>query len=109
MYQVNLRLVARPRRAVEMIKALRSITFAARVEPGFISSRIYQEVGNPDALCLEQDWSSEPELKSHIRSSCFTDLLMLMETAIETPMLEVHSVCESRGLEYVETVRFGPN
>jgi quinol monooxygenase YgiN len=107
-YQVNLRIVAQPGRAVGVVKALRSITFAARVESGFISSRIYQEVGNPDALCLEQDWSSEPELKSHIRSSCFTDLLMLMETAVETPMLEVHSVSEIRGLEFVEAVRFGP-
>jgi quinol monooxygenase YgiN len=107
MYQVNLRMMVRPQRSVEAIKALRSITFAAQVERGFISSRIYQEVGNPEALCLEQDWSSELELKSHIRSSCFTDPLMLMETAHETPMLEVHSVSETRGLEFVEAVRFG--
>jgi hypothetical protein len=77
------------------------------VERGFISSRIYQDVGNPEALYLEQDWSSEPELKSHIRSSCFTDLLMLMETALEAPMLEFHSVSQIRGLEYAEAVRFG--
>jgi quinol monooxygenase YgiN len=107
MYQVNLRMMARPRRAVEAIKALRSITFAAQVERGFISSRIYQEVGNPEALCLEQDWNSESELKSHIRSSCFTDLLMLMETALEAPMLEFRSVSEIHGLEYAEAVRFG--
>jgi quinol monooxygenase YgiN len=107
MYQVNLRMMARPRRALEAMKALRSITFAAQVERGFVSSRIYQEVGNPDALCLEQDWNSEPELKSHIRSSCFTDLLMLMETALEAPVLEVHSVSEMGGLAYVEAVRFG--
>jgi len=59
MYQVNLKMMARPRRGLEAIKALRSITFAAQVERGFISSRIYQEVRNPEALCLEQDWNSE--------------------------------------------------
>ncbi len=107
MYQVNLRMMAQPRRAVEAIKALRSITNAAQVERGFISSRIYQEAGNPEALCLEQDWNSEPELKSHIRSSCFTDLLMLMETALEAPRLEVHLVSLVHGFEYVEAVRFG--
>ena len=53
------------------------------MDRGFLSSRIYQEVGNPEALCMKQAWKSEPELKSHIRSSCFTDLLMLMETAVE--------------------------
>ena len=100
-------MVARPRRAVEAIKALRSITIAAQVERGFISSRIYQEVGNPEALCMEQDWNSEPELKSHIRSSAFTDLLMLMETALEAPILEVNSFSDIGGLAYVERVRFG--
>jgi quinol monooxygenase YgiN len=100
-------MMTRPRRAIEAIKALRSITTAAQAERGFISSRIYQEVGNPEVLCLEQDWSNELELKSHIRSSCFTDLLMLMETALEAPKLEFHSVSEIHGLEYVEAVRFG--
>jgi quinol monooxygenase YgiN len=106
-FQVNLRITTQPRRAVEAVRALRSITIAAQVERGFIASRIYQDVNNPEALCLEEDWSSEPELKSHIRSSCFTDLLMLMETAPEAPVLEVRSVSEMLGLEYIEAVRFG--
>ena len=77
------------------------------MERGFLGGRIYQEVGNPEALCLEHDWSSESELKSHVRSSSFTDLLMLMETALATPVLEVRSFPETHGLEYVEAVRFG--
>jgi quinol monooxygenase YgiN len=99
-------MIAQPRRALEAVKAMRSITIAAQVERGFLASRIYQDVGNAEALCLEEDWSSEPELKSHIRSSCFTDLLLLMETAPEAPVLEVRSVSEVLGLEYVEAVRF---
>ncbi len=79
----------------------------AQVERGYIRSRIYQEVGNPDALCLEEEWSSEPELKSHIRSSCFTELLLLMETAPEAPVLEVRAIPQTHGLEYIEAVRFG--
>lgn len=109
MFQVSLRMTAQPRRAVEAVKALRSITIAAQVERGFLGSRIYQEAGNPEALCLEEDWSSESELKSHIRSSCFTELLLLMETAPEAPVLEVRSVHNVLGLEYIEAVRFGDN
>ena len=106
MFQVSLRMMARPRRSLEAVKALRSITLAAQAERGFLASRIYQEVDNPEALCFEQDWSGEQELKSHIRSSCFTDLLMLMETAPAAPVLVVHSVSDILGLEYVEAVRF---
>jgi quinol monooxygenase YgiN len=107
MFQVNLRMTSRPYRAVEAVQALRSITLAAQVERGFTASRIYQEVDNPEALCLEEDWNSEPELKFHIRSSCFTDLLLLMETSPETPVLEVRSVSAVSGLDYIEAVRFG--
>ena len=107
MYQLNLRIKVGPHQAERAVHALRSITIAAQVERGFLASRIYQEAGNPEGICLEEDWSSEAELKSHIRSSCFTDLLMLMETSHEAPVLEVRSVREVRGLEYVEAVRFG--
>lgn len=106
MFQISLRMIARPRRSLEAIKALRSIRSAAQTERGFVASRIYQEVDNPEALCFEQDWSSEQEMKSHIRSSCFTDLLMLMETAPAAPILEVHSMTNMAGLEYIEAVRF---
>jgi len=81
----------------------------AQVERGYLASRIYQEAGNPEAIYLEEDWSSEPELKSHIRSRCFTELLLLMETAPVAPILEVRAVPETHGLEYIEAIRFGDN
>jgi quinol monooxygenase YgiN len=105
MFQINLRMMARPHQAVEAVKALRTITVGAREERGYLASRIYQEVSNPEALCLEEDWSSEPALKSHIRSHCFTQLLMLMATAPEAPVLEVRSVSGIYGLEYIDVVR----
>jgi quinol monooxygenase YgiN len=109
MFQLSLRMTARPHHAAEVVKALRSITIAAQVDRGFIGSRIYQDVGSPEVLCLEEDWSHEAELKSHICSSSFTDLLMLMETASAAPVLEVRVVSAVRGLEYIEAVRFGEN
>jgi len=76
------------------------------MDRGFLEGRIYQDVDNPEALCFEQDWSTEPELKSNIRSSCFTDLLMLMETSPEVPILEIHSVTNVFGMNYIERVRY---
>jgi len=109
MFQLSLRMTAKPRHAADAVKALRLTTIEARAERGYLASRIYQETDNPEALCLEEDWSSEQELKSHICSNLFTDLLLLMETASETPVLEVRVVSAVRGLEYIEAVRFGDN
>jgi quinol monooxygenase YgiN len=91
---------------MEVIEALRAIRSAAKMDRGFIEGRIYQEAGNPDALCFEQDWSSELELRSHIRSSYFTDLLMLMETALEEPALDIYSISNILGMKYIEQVRY---
>ncbi len=109
MFQINFRMLARPRHEVEAVKALRYIMIEARGERGCLAGRIYQEVEHPEALCLEEDWSSEPALRSHIRSRCFTQLLMLMETAPEAPVLEIRSVSQVVGLEYIEAVRLGDN
>jgi hypothetical protein len=68
----------------------------AQLERGFLSSRIYQEVNDPDALCMEQEWSS-----------CFTRVLQIMEIAPDPPVLEVHAISAVQGLEYVAKVRFG--
>jgi len=109
MFQLSLRMTAQPRRAAEVAKVLRLATIEARAERGYLDSRIYQEVGTPEALCLEEDWASEEELKSRICSNSFTDLLRLMETASATPVLEVRAVSTILGLEYIEAVRFGDN
>lgn len=107
MFQVSLCMLVSPLAVTQAVKALRSITMTAQVERGFVASQIYQEVDRPEAITLEQNWSSEQELKSHIRSSCFTDLLMLMETAVEQPRFEVRLMTMVAGLEYVDAVRFG--
>ena len=107
MFQLNLILKAQPQQAAEVVQALRHIATWARIERGFIASRIYQSIGDPELICFEEDWLSEPLFQSHVRSSCFTNLLMLMETSRETPLLEVRSIGEVHGLEYIDAVRFG--
>lgn len=107
MLQLNLRLQAESHKVDETIRALRSIVVATQAERGLLASRIYQETDNPRMLCLEADWSSEALLRSYMRSSCFTALLMLMETASDPPVLQVHVVGEVHGLDYVDEVRFG--
>ena len=106
MIQLCVRMRAKSPSQPSVIKALKSITREAQLERGFIDGRIYQHVDDPDVLCLEQDWSTAGELDSHIRSICFTNLLQIIETAAEVPVLEVHVISAVRGLEYFNSIRF---
>ena len=93
--------------AAEMVKALRSIMLPARAERGFVSSRIYQEVEKPEALSYVEDWADLAQMEEQIRSRRFGRLLAVMETAPKPPVLEVRSVSECRGLDYIGTIRLG--
>ena len=90
-----------------MVAALRSIMLPARAERGFISSRIYQEVDRPEALCYIEEWASPAQMEEQIRSRRFGRLLAVMETACKQPLLEVRSMSETRGLDYIRTLRLG--
>jgi quinol monooxygenase YgiN len=108
MFQLSLRLRAR-HQVAEVVRALRHIVITIQAERGFVASRIYEDIGDRLVICLQVDWANESVLQSHIRSSSFTELLMLMETTLEAPVLEIRSVRGVYGLEYVEGVRFGGN
>ena len=90
-----------------MVMALRSIMLPARAERGFVSSRIYQEVDAPEVLCYVEEWASPAQMEEQIRSRRFGRLLAVMETAPKKPVLEVRSLSETRGLDYISTIRLG--
>jgi quinol monooxygenase YgiN len=90
-----------------MVKALRSIIQPARAERGFVSSCICQEVDVPEALCYVEEWASPAQMEEQIRSRRFGRLLAVMETAPKKPVLQVRSLSEIRGLDYISTLRLG--
>jgi quinol monooxygenase YgiN len=90
---------------VEVIGALRSLIRRARAEKGFVSSQIALDVDDPTAIQYEERWKSGADLENQIRSSRYTQLLALMESSSEPPLLEFHFVSETRSLEYIAAVR----
>lgn len=75
------------------------------VEPGCIRCKLYQDAGDPNRFCLETRWKTNEELVRHLRSEEYRNLLILLESSKEPPVIEFHDVAETRGLEFVEIVR----
>ena len=88
-----------------MVQALRALLRSARAEMGFITGNLYGEIDNANSICYEERWEGAKNLEVQLRSSRYTRLLTLMESAIEQPSLEFHFVSEVRGLEYVAAIR----
>jgi len=80
---------------------------SAGAERGLMSCTLYQQVGNETSLCYVEDWQTAKDLESQIRSNHYTRLLELMETAVELPSMEFHTVSQTQGLDYLQAVRCG--
>lgn len=90
-----------------MLQALVEVMFRAKLERGCVDCQIYAQTGNPQLLHYVEQWSTPQEFESQLRSPRFGMLLAIMETAPEAPSLEVRTVFEQRGLDYIRAVRLG--
>lgn len=80
---------------------------SAQAGHGLLGCKLYQEVGNETALRYVEDWQTTHDLECQIRSNRYSQLLALMETAVEQPTIEFRTVVQTQGLEYLQDVRNG--
>jgi quinol monooxygenase YgiN len=91
----------------DLVQALKSLMVSAQAEHGLLGCNLYQEVGDETTLRYVEDWQTREDLECQIRSTRYTQLLALMETASELPSLEFRTVSQTRGLDYLQAVRGG--
>jgi quinol monooxygenase YgiN len=97
-------LVATPGRGPGMAAALRPLSIHAQNDRGCLSSRLSVDTSNPDAFHYTQEWATERDLWSHIKSDRFQRLIAVVETAAEQPSINVRLISRSYGFEYVQDV-----
>jgi quinol monooxygenase YgiN len=98
-------IIASPRNRAELGRALSSLLGPTQAEPGCISCLLYQDWSDANVLYLESRWNTLSDLIQHIRSDRYKRLLLLMELGVETPTIEVLTVTDVRGLDFIEAAR----
>ena len=89
----------------QALEILRSMTEQIQFEPGCISCRIYQDVGEERALMLEEIWMSEDDLQRHLRSEKYRTVLLVVEMAEEPPEIRFDTIAHSTGVETIKQAR----
>jgi quinol monooxygenase YgiN len=101
----SVRIAVRPAKREELRRALTSLLGPIEAESGCMSCRILQEGNDSHAFCYEAQWKSQDDLLRHVRSEHYKRLLVLMDLGDEPPVIEFHTVAETRGLDLVERAR----
>jgi quinol monooxygenase YgiN len=107
MVEMTIRLTAAPGQAHRLVQALRVLMRDIQSQSGCSSAHIAADVDEAGAFWYQEDWQDEQALEWELKSDRFSQLLALMETSVTPPVLVFRTAVETRGLEYVASLR-GP-
>lgn len=90
-----------------LVAALCSLMEPTHADTGCISSELALSAASDDPPHIRyvEDWSSEEELRTRVRSNRFLRLVAVMEEARSAPQLTFTLASGTRGLDYVAEVR----
>ena len=74
-------------------------------EAGCISCRILQEKNESQAFYYQAQWKTKEDLLRHLSADHYKRLLGLMELGTGPPLVEFHTVSETKGLDLIERIR----
>lgn len=97
--------VSRPDKGKDLFKVLNSSLGPTRVQPGCMECRLYQDCSDTSRHYLESRWETADDLVRHIQSDAYKRLLLLMELGTGPPSIEFFTVSETKGLDFIKTVR----
>lgn len=107
---VTLRMTVRPEMRRDLLETMRGMLEPARVERGCLSYRLYEDVEDRNTFTLMEEWKTQKDLESHIRTDTQRRLLALMDLLREQPELRFNTVSHTAGMDLIKDVlkKYGP-
>jgi len=93
------------RKRQQVVRSLRALSGPTLVEPGCISCRVLEEIGDPTHLQYIELWETTDQLLAHLRSKGYRQVLAAMEESATPPQIQFLWVSEAKGIEFLEAAR----
>jgi quinol monooxygenase YgiN len=107
MVTINLRIKVSNKQRKDFINSAKLILGPTRIQNGCISCRLYQDLDEPDAIFLVQEWESREKLERYFSSEQCWIILSLIEASDQLPEIKINTVSKMEGLEAIEAARRG--
>ena len=101
----TVRLVVSPEQRNDVLETGRLLLDRTRVQPGCMSCRFYQDIADPNALILLEEWRSQEDLNRHMLSEEYRSILALIDMASETPEIKFNTISHCSGMEVIQAAR----
>jgi quinol monooxygenase YgiN len=103
--QATVRMVMNSGELDRTLRMFQSIAERTRVESGCATCSVYRDIEDKRVIVFEELWRSEEELRRHLASEEYRNVLILMEMSSEPPMVRFDTITQSTGMETIESAR----
>jgi len=100
----TLKMIVQPERRRDLLETMRGMFEPTRVERGCLSYRLYEDVEDSNAFVLLEEWETQQDLESHIRTENQQRLFALLDLLSEQPELRYNTVSHTAGMDLIENV-----
>jgi quinol monooxygenase YgiN len=101
MIMVIIRMKVLSKKRKELSQTIASLTCPMRAEKGCQRCDFYQSMEDENELCILEEWDTEENLKSHLKSEHFRVLRGAMNLLQEPYAMVFHTVSKSAGMEEI--------
>ena len=96
---VTIRVIVSHENREEVLAIVRSLIAPTHASSGCINFTYCWEIENENALVLMEEWKTQKDLDTHIRSDDFRKILALIDMSSETPQIKISTVLQTAGME----------
>ena len=102
---VRMTLNVYPEKHLEVLQTLLSLMGPLRKEPGCRSCAAFCDLDDGNRFILLEEWETPKEMKHHIQSRQFGVLLGTKTLLSEPPLICIHTVSQTWGMDAVQALR----
>lgn len=105
MHIVTLRIQVPQNQRKSFLDTAKMIVGPTKVQPGCISCRFYQDLNDPDAVFLMEEWETRKQLDNRLKSHEYRIVLSLIDMSEKPPEFILSTISKTEGLETLEAAR----
>ena len=94
----TLRILTAPQNRAAVVRTLTAQLGSTRVQPGCRTCGLYQDVENPEAITLVEEWETQGGLSRRLRSEEYRAVLAAIELSQEQPEILLRHGHQTRRL-----------
>lgn len=94
-----------PEKQLEVMQTLLSLIKPVGEEPGCKSYSAFCDINDKNRFILLEEWETQKDLDSHIKSHRFGVLLGAKILLYEPPQIQIHTISHTRGMDTIHKLR----